>query len=87
MDDSRARSWSEFTQDEGDAYQATPAICTVHMRFVPCRVNNGCVISEDPADIEETARSQLAGIRARRDEAHHARKWPLTSDNGSEAGT
>ncbi len=35
-----------------------PAVCVTHMRFIPCRAQGGCVISEDPGDVERTREYQ-----------------------------
>jgi hypothetical protein len=30
-----------------------PAVCVTHRRFIPCRKNDGCVISTEQKDIDD----------------------------------
>ncbi len=55
--DIRTRPWSELAQDLD--YDTGAVVCTAHMRFIPCRKDDGtCNYSEDPADIDRVYRSQ-----------------------------
>lgn len=55
--DIRSRSWSELTQDLD--YDTGAVVCTAHMRFVPCRKEDGtCTYSEDPVDVDRVHRYQ-----------------------------
>lgn len=56
------------------------AVCTAHQRFIPCRKKGKCVISEDPADIAEVTRIQLADFRRQREITRQAETWPLIVD-------
>lgn len=35
--------------DPGDMY---PAVCLTHKRFIPCRSNDGCVVSSNELDVQ-----------------------------------
>lgn len=49
--DIRSRSWSEIS--EGPDFDIGAVVCTTHMRFVPCRRNDGtCAYSEEQADVD-----------------------------------
>lgn len=35
-----------------------PMVCVTHQRFIPCRVDDGCRMSQEPADVEAVRRYQ-----------------------------
>lgn len=39
-------------------------VCTTHMRFIPCRKQDGCVISEDPEDVARVSAYQRGATDA-----------------------
>lgn len=55
--DIRSRPWSELAQDL--EYDTGAVVCTAHMRFAPCRKDDGtCNYSEDPVDVDRIYRHQ-----------------------------
>lgn len=54
--DVRSRNWGE---DPGLGYDlGSLVVCTTHRRFIPCRIEQGCIFSEAEEDIEEVSRYQ-----------------------------
>jgi hypothetical protein len=43
---------SDWRSDEDSVYDSGPAVCVTHKRFIPCRAQDGCVISEDQGDVD-----------------------------------
>ena len=37
--------------DELGLYEGGPTVCVPHMRFIPCRKDDGCRLSDDPEDV------------------------------------
>lgn len=50
------KAWSEVYADEDLHSEAT--VCVTHMRFIPCRREDGCLISVLPDDVERVRRYQ-----------------------------
>ena len=50
------REMSRLGQEVGPA---VCPVCVTHMRFVPCRRDGGCEVSEDPSDVAAVAAWQM----------------------------
>lgn len=59
--DERRRALEELAALTQELGPDVVAVCTVHMRFVPCRKAEGCVISEDPSDVAAVTAWQRGG--------------------------
>jgi hypothetical protein len=47
------RSWlDELAEISGDIAEVPATVCVTHKRFIPCRAQDGCVISEDQGDVD-----------------------------------
>ena len=47
---------------DGESYDDPPVVCVTHRRFVPCRVDDGCMKSSEPNDIDAVRRYQSGEI-------------------------
>ena len=49
----RKGSWlDELAEISGDIAEVPATVCVTHKRFIPCRAQDGCVISENQEDVD-----------------------------------
>lgn len=49
-----------MTIDPPDLPDVPVAVCTTHLRFVPCRKGDGCALSESAEDVERVRAYQAS---------------------------
>lgn len=55
----RRAAWEELMSLPEEPYETT--VCVTHRRFMPCRVEDGCVLSTEQSDVDTVARWQWGG--------------------------